>query len=324
MRTLLADQPDGVEVQFHGIWAVAVRGLPAGSLRVLGERLEGEYDGNWRSVWVECAEGEVASSVECGHVLVDKARLLFADATALSAWNNDEPSDGLFDLAFWGRNAAEVATRVSVPPVVVGDEHGWQDLTLEQLRTLHDELEALRSGGLRFVFDLRPHDDHFRILRGMRSTATESGTIEVGGAPMTGWFTSWGDGAFPVYRDLAADGTLLRVRVELGAPEIVERQRRFDRLWSGDLAKAAVVSARIVHDGMPVGWLYREEPANDGDSGWRVFASDETPEYADDTSKAALIPVRELIFADGVLEPLFDEQVGAAFERVEDGFARVR
>lgn len=32
---------------------------------------------------------------------------------------------------------------------------------------------------------------------------------------MTGWFT-WGDGVFPVFRDLAADGSLLLLRVELG------------------------------------------------------------------------------------------------------------
>ncbi|MET9227918.1 DUF2185 domain-containing protein [Lentzea sp. NPDC003310] len=140
---------------------------------------------------------------------------------------------------------------------------------------------------------------------------------------MTGFFTSWGDGAFPVHRDLAADGTLLRIRVELGSPETVERQRRFDRLWSGDLAKAAVVSARVARDGAPVGWLYREEPEVEHDSGWRVFAGDETPDYADDPDKAVLIPLRELIYADAVLEPLFDEAPGAAFERVEDGFARV-
>ncbi len=325
VHTLLDDQPDGVEVPFHGIWAVAVRGVPSGPLRVLGERMDpdGPDRGNWHSVWVQCADGEVASSVECGYVLVDEARLLFADPVALSAWSSDVAADDRFDLAFWGGDAEAVAARVSVPPAAAGDERLWADLTLGQVRTLHGELEALRAEGLRFAFDFRPHDDHFRVLRQMRSGTTGSGTVQVGGAAMTGWFTTWGDGAFPVYRDLASDGTLLRVRVELGAPEIVVRQRRFERLWFGDLAKAAIVSARVVRDGAPAGWLYREEPDHEGDSGWRVFAGDESQEYADDSANASVVPLRELIGAERELEALFEAPAGAAFERGPDGFVSV-
>jgi hypothetical protein len=302
-----------------------VRGLPAGPLRVLGERMDpdGLDRGNWHSVWVECADGAVASSVECGHVLVEEARLLFADPTALNAWRSDDPVDGLFDLAFWGGDVDEVTARVSVPPSVEDDQRCWIDLSWDEVRARHEELEALRAQGLRFAFDFRPHDDHFQVLRQMRATETGSGTIEVGGAPMTGWFTTWGDGAFPVYRDLAADGTLLRVRVELGAPEIVVRQRRFERLWFGDLAKSAIASARVVRDGEPVRWLYREDADHEQDSGWRVFAGDETQAYVDDPRNAMVVPLRELIGLDRALEPLFDEPSGAAFERAEEGYVRI-
>ncbi|MFE4457442.1 hypothetical protein ACFROC_08795 [Nocardia tengchongensis] len=101
-------------------------------------------------------------------------------------------------------------------------EFTWADLTLDELRARYGELESLRAEGMRFAVDMRPHDDHFRVLEQMRSSSTESGSIDVGGARMTGWFTSWGDGAFPVFRDVAADGMLLRVRVrvrvQFGAP----------------------------------------------------------------------------------------------------------
>ena len=324
VRALLDDEPSA-EVPFHGAWAVAVRGVPGGPLRVLGERMDpdGPDRGRWRSVWVGCADGVVAESVECGYVLVDEARLLFADATALTAWRTDDPADGLFDLAFWGRDADEVAARVPVAPSTADDERRWTDLSSEEVRARREELEALRDGGLTFAFDLRPHDDHFQVLRRMRSSPAGSGTVEVGGAPMTGWFTTWGDGAFPVYRDLAADGTLLRVRVELGAPEIVVRQRRFERLWFGDLAKMAIVSARVAQDGEPVRWLYREHAEREQDSGWRVFAGDESQEYADDSRNAVLMPLRELLRLDSELESLFDEPHGAAFERAETGFVPV-
>ncbi|WP_285747207.1 DUF2185 domain-containing protein [Lentzea sp. NBRC 105346] len=319
VQRLLDDLPGGAEVPFHGGWGVAVRGLPAGPLRVLGERMEpGPDQERWHSVWVECAEGVPAESIEAGYVLVDEARLMFADPAALNTWVNDEPVDGLFDLAFWGADAEQVATRLAGSKVE--DEYLWADLTFDEMRSRYHQLESLRGDGVKFAFDLRPHDDHYRLLKPMRSSATESGDVEVGGALMTGWFTSWGDGAFPVYRDLAEDGTLLRVRVELGAPEIVARQRRFERLYFGDLARMAIVSARVARDGAHAAWLYREEPGRDEDSGWRVFAGDETQEYADDASNATILPLRELIGADPALEAVFDQPPGSAFERVDGEF----
>ncbi|MEU4745482.1 DUF2185 domain-containing protein [Actinosynnema sp. NPDC023658] len=319
---LLDDLPGGAEVPFHGGWAVAVRGLPTGRLRVLGERMPpGPDRERWHSVWVQCAEGVVAESVEAGYVLVDEARLMFADPTALNSWTNDEPTDGLFDLAFWGGDEEQVAARLAAS--TVDGQYVWTDLTRDRARALHDRLRSLRDEGLKFAFDLRPHDDHHRVLEPMRSSATGSGEVEVGGALMTGWFTSWGDGAFPVYRDLAGDGTLLRVRVELGAPEIVTRHRRFERLHLGDLAKMAIVSARVAREGAPAGWLYRDEPSRDADSGWRVFAGDEAQEYIDDSRNAVLVPLRELIGADPALEAVFERPPGSAFERAGGTFVPV-
>ncbi|MFG1643082.1 DUF2185 domain-containing protein [Amycolatopsis sp. NPDC049252] len=316
VRRLLEDHPGGAEVPFPGGWAVAVRGVPAGrELRVLGERMDagGPDAGKWHSVWVECAEGAPVKAVECGYVLVDEARLLFADPAALNGWRSDVPYDGRYDLVFWGADAAAAADRVSASTVDDDGVFGWTGLTRDEAASRHHELQGL--GELRFRFDLRPHDDHYRVLQQMYRSPAESGTIEVGGATMTGWFTGWGDGAYPVFRDLAADGTLLRVRVELGAPEIVRRQRRFEQLWFGDLAKLALVSARVAREGAPVTWLHREAADNDQDSGWRVFAGDETQDYLDDAANCQVVPLRDLIRADPGLEELFGHPAPAAFER---------
>ncbi|ANZ43120.1 hypothetical protein BBK82_29350 [Lentzea guizhouensis] len=93
-------------------------------------------------------------------------------------------------------------------------------------------------------------------------------------------------------------------------------------MWFGDLAKAAIVSARVARDGVPAGWLYREDPDHDGDSGWRVFAGDESQEYVDDSANAAVVPLRDLIKAEPALEELFEAPSGSAFERGADGFVK--
>lgn len=238
VELLLADSPHGAEVPFHGPWAVAVRGLPRDRvLRVLGERMEpGPDETRWRSVWVEVSLASPASSRAVGHVLVDEARLVFADPASLDSWVIDAPADGLVDVVFWGGDGEQVAAAVGAPSRPSGEDgvFGWTDLDEDQVRERAQALKAQRDAGRRFAVDFRPHDDAYRLLALARASPTGSGTVDVDGAELTGFFTSWGDGAFPVFVDRAADGSLCRVRVELGADENVMRQRELEERRSGE------------------------------------------------------------------------------------------
>jgi hypothetical protein len=323
---LLDDQPGGAEVLFNGSWAVAIRGVPTDRpLQVRGQRMDpsGPHAARWHSVWVELDDRPIASSVEAGYVLVDEARLMFADPEALNEWENDVSFDGLADLVFWGRDEDEVADRVgaSVVESAYGrDIYGWLDRPAGEIGGLLRRLDEVReSSGLWVAVDVRPHDHHRQLLARAARSPTQSGTIEVGGAAVTGFFTTWGDGAFPVLRDLTADGSLCRVRVELGTAQTVARADRSEHLWFGPLSKLAIASARVVRDGAPVGWMHRQLPDNDSDSGWRVFSGDETQQYLDDAANAVVIPLRDLVQADAALEPLLDVPSPAAFERSPSG-----
>jgi hypothetical protein len=324
---LLDDSPAGTEVLFGGPGAVAIRGLPADRpLRVRGVRMPaGSPDRErWHSVWVEVDEQSPARTEDIGYVFVDEARLAFATPDALTAWRTDDPVDGLADVAFWGRDAAGLAERTGAG-VLDGDTYGWTDLPAQDaLRRAGDLYQAKETEGLRFALDLRPHDDHYRLLSLARLAPTESASVEVGGDVVCGFFTSWGDGAFPVRRDLAADGTLCRVRVELGAPEIVERQRKLDDRWFGELSRAALVSNRVAQDGAQVRWMYREASDNPRDSGWRVFSGDESDSEVDDSANITVVPLRDLVAADASLEEFFRTPAPCAFERDPGGdFAAV-
>jgi len=321
LHRLLADSPNGAEIPFHGMWGVALRGVPAyGALPVLGRRMDpaGPDAGRWRSVWVECGQATPVDAVEAGYVLVEEARLLFADPQVLGRWRANDPAVGLADVVFWGRDETAVAEQTGASTVDDGGDtpiYGWVDRPLVEAVELLQRLEALRSDGLRFATDLRPHDDHHRILGQARRTDKGSGVIDVAGQPVTGLFTSWGDGAFPVFCDLAADGSLVRVRVELGAPEIVSRTRRFEEMWFGELAKRALVSTRVTREGAAIGWLYREAPNRDDDSGWRILAGDESDEYTDNPSNIVALPLRDVIRHHPDIEPLLTSPAPTAFTR---------
>jgi hypothetical protein len=99
----------------------------------------------------------------------------------------------------------------------------------------------------------------------------------------------------------------------------------FNVLKSPLVQQYALVSNRILRDGAPVGWIYREHAELD-DSGWRVYSGDEDQQYADDASNFDLVPLQDLLRVDPTLKRIISAPVGAAYERRrgETGFRQVR
>jgi hypothetical protein len=222
---LLEVTPGVVQVPFCGMWAVACEGLPRHArLPVVGRRMpEGSgHEAAWQSVWLELSGAEVTSSELAASVLVDRARLLFGDADAVGSWTEVESLDGLVDVVFWGRDAEAAATEAGAAPLALPGEpeiYGWVDLRPPRSKEAYERLEMIQARGLLFAIDVRLHSHSHQLLAQVRASASHSGTIELAGAVACGFATTWGDGAFDVFRDVAADGSLARLRVEMGTAE---------------------------------------------------------------------------------------------------------
>ncbi|KAF0812273.1 hypothetical protein IGB42_03263 [Andreprevotia sp. IGB-42] len=76
---------------------------------------------------------------------------------------------------------------------------------------------------------------------------------------------------------------------------------------------------RILVDGAPVGFMYREEPEDKEDSGWRFLAGDESDEYMDNPKYLGVYKTNTLANYDPTIVALLDSPVGSAFERLPDG-----
>jgi hypothetical protein len=225
-------------VQFHGMSAVAVGDSPGDRLLpILGEWMpSGPYAGCWRRVWIELRDGAVANTRRIGDVYVDEARLMAVDADALGAWDDDKTQDGKADIVFWGRDAVAVAEDIGAPAVEDGGQSevfGWTELPFDDALALARRIDALHGGERKFAFDFRPHTHHWQVMRDVRATPTQSGVLDLGGARLCMFMTTWGDGAFPVDVDFDAAGQILRVRIEVGCDEIVNRQRALEKQWFG-------------------------------------------------------------------------------------------
>lgn len=214
-------------LEFFGIQSPVVAGVPRdGSLPVYGFWMhDEEFSDRWRWITIEIGDGETTRSKEIGMVFVDEARLMFADADALQEWRHEDALDGKADYVFWGRDA-EKAAALHDAPELAPDEYGWVDLPADEAVERGVAVEESRDQeSWMFAGDFRPHSHHYDVLRKMRASEAGAGVIEVGGAKMCAFFTTWGDGAFPVLADLDVDGDLLRLRIDLGSEETVSRLR---------------------------------------------------------------------------------------------------
>ena len=85
-----------------------------------------------------------------------------------------------------------------------------------------------------------------------------------------------------------------------------------------------LASNRVAKERKKVGFLYREEPDNTQDSGWRVFSGEEDQDYADDAAHFDLYNASTIVEIDPSIEPLLSSPPFTAFERAENGTGFVR
>ena len=80
-----------------------------------------------------------------------------------------------------------------------------------------------------------------------------------------------------------------------------------------------IVTNTVAKQGEPVGFLYREAPVFENDSGWRFFSSDETDEYTDDPDNFSVVSLSEITQSNPAIAALITQPEGSAWEIGEDG-----
>jgi len=189
------------------------------ALTVTGSRVgRGRFADCWDHVSINLADGDVHITRKLGQAGVDFARLACIDFKALDKWQHEDSLDGLADVVFWGRDEGQLAKALRAPKTSEG--YGWRDQDMMDAESKVMEAEILKAENSWMVnVDFRPHSHHFHALAAARANSAGAGGLEVGGTKMLLFFTSWGDGVFPIYLDLDAEEKPLRVRIQLATAE---------------------------------------------------------------------------------------------------------
>jgi len=214
-------------VEFNGIWGVVVGGLPHGPIPVVGSLLDGELAQRFRSVDLVIDErAAVARSETVTGVMVDHGQLLCAGLGPLGAFKMWESLDGLADFVFWGRDAAPLAAASQAPELDDG-LFGWTDLPMARVGEHAGPIQQrIHEEKLGVNVDYRPHCNLERLNAQIRSSDERNGRLVLDSARTCGFDNRWGDGIFPVIRDLDAQGRTIRVRMDVGNEQMQARMRQ--------------------------------------------------------------------------------------------------
>lgn len=63
--------------------------------------------------------------------------------------------------------------------------------------------------------------------------------------------------------------------------------------------------------------MYREEPIDEGDSGWRFLSGSETQEYIDDSNNSTFYDINTIANYDSAIIPYLNLPIGVELERIK-------
>jgi hypothetical protein len=78
---------------------------------------------------------------------------------------------------------------------------------------------------------------------------------------------------------------------------------------------ACLATDKIVVDGEPVGYMYREQRMDPADTGWRFTAGTEDDEYMSDAANHGVYAVNTIANYDPSIIEFLDSPIGSKFER---------
>ena len=89
---------------------------------------------------------------------------------------------------------------------------------------------------------------------------------------------------------------------------------------------SAIATNKITVDGLPVHFMYREEPTDEIDSGWQFFSGTESQAYVDDANNSAIYDVNTIANYDPAIIFYLNAPFGTELERVEgsDEFVEIK
>ena len=86
---------------------------------------------------------------------------------------------------------------------------------------------------------------------------------------------------------------------------------------------SCIASNKITVDGEKIGYMYREKPSNETDSGWRFFSGNEDEEYTNNPDNFNIFDLNTICNYDETIIPYLDSDINTSYETVDNLFKKI-
>lgn len=90
-----------------------------------------------------------------------------------------------------------------------------------------------------------------------------------------------------------------------------------------EIKGSCIASDKITVDGKKVGYMYRENPTNEVDTGWRFFAGDEDEQYTNNPDNFEIYELNTICNYDQSIIPYLEKPVGTKLEKFDTVFKEI-
>lgn len=90
-----------------------------------------------------------------------------------------------------------------------------------------------------------------------------------------------------------------------------------------ELKGSCIASDKVTIDGLQIGYMYREKPSNEYDSGWRFFAGDEDESYTNNPDNFSIFDLNTICNYDRTIIPYLESEIGSSFEKINGEFKKI-
>ena len=90
-----------------------------------------------------------------------------------------------------------------------------------------------------------------------------------------------------------------------------------------ELKGGCIASNKITIDGLQIGYMYRENPSNDSDSGWRFFAGNEDEKYTNNSDNFGIFDLNTKCNNERSIIAYQESESGSSFKEINSEFKKV-
>ena len=86
---------------------------------------------------------------------------------------------------------------------------------------------------------------------------------------------------------------------------------------------SCIASNKITVEGEKIGYMYKEKPSNEVDTGWRFFSGNEDDDYTNNPDNFNVFDINTICNYDDEIIPYLNSEINTSYEKIGNEFKKI-